>query len=60
MGQHKHNQTAIAAKMGKIKPKEKVMTKAQLKRAYDKYLNSLGFLPVLPHTFGTYDSKESE
>ena len=35
MGQHKHNPTAIKAKNGEIKPKEKAMTKAQQKRAIE-------------------------
>lgn len=32
MGQHKHNPTAIKAKNGEIKPKEKGLSKAQSKR----------------------------
>ena len=32
MGQSKHNPTAIAAKKGEIKPKEKGLTKAEEKR----------------------------
>ena len=32
MGQHKHNETAIAAKEGLLPPKEKRMTKAETKR----------------------------
>lgn len=51
MGQHKHNQTAIAAKKGEIKPKKRV-TKAQQKRACEVALNKLGIFKVLPHTFG--------
>ena len=52
MGQHKHNPTAIAAKKGEIKPKEKAMTKAQQKRAIEAAAKKLGLLQVLPHTFG--------
>ena len=52
MGQHKHNQTAIKAKNGEIKPKEKAMTKAQQKRTIEAVLKARGIFPVLPHTFG--------
>lgn len=52
MGQHKHTSTAIKAKTGEIKPKEKAMTKAQTKRAIEAAAKQLGLLRVLPHTFG--------
>ena len=52
MGQHKHNPTAIKAKNGAIKPKEKAMTKAQQKRVIEAVLKARGLFPVLPHTFG--------
>lgn len=32
MGQHKHNLTAIKAKSGEIKPKEKGMSEAEFRR----------------------------
>ncbi len=54
MGEHKHNPTAIKAKNGEIKPKEKAMTitKAQQKRVIEAVLKARGIFPVLPHTFG--------
>lgn len=39
MGQHKHNPTAIKAKNGEIKPKEKGLSKAQSKKGLLKLLS---------------------
>jgi hypothetical protein len=38
MGQHKHNQTAILAKEGKLPPKEKRMTRTEARRNVNEYI----------------------
>ena len=54
MGQHKHNPTAIKAKNGEIKPKEKAMTmtKAQQKRVIEAVLKAREFSPYCPYFWG--------
>lgn len=52
MGQHKYNPTAIAAKEGKIKPKNKLTKSEERKLLYRKIAEYMPLLPTTKHYFG--------
>ena len=54
MGQHKHNPTAIAAKKGEIKPKEKGPTKKELREWLEHEIQNSLIRADIPIIDGPY------